>query len=282
MRTTTLEMAHAEKAGDLLRILMLENCPNDAELILTELREAGLAFEHILTENQQQFIRAISSEEFDAILSDYRLPSWTGLDALKIVRQAGKDVPFLLLTGTLGEEAAVECIKQGVSDYVLKEHLARLPQALERAIREKKLRVEHQRSRAALAESEARARAQFTELDLLYRTAPICLAVLDRNLRYLRVNESMAQNHGIPPAAHIGRTLREIVPENAGEAERFYREVFETGKPLLNVECKVKRTIAPFEERDYLATFSPLPGDDGTVSVACAIMVDITERKRAE
>jgi PAS domain S-box-containing protein len=117
-----------------------------------------LRVNHALVENEQLFREAIATENFDAVLSDYRLPGWTGLEALKILRNTGKDIPFLLITGTLGEEAAVECIKQGVSDYILKDHISRLPVALQRAITEKKLRDENSRANEALRVSEARNR----------------------------------------------------------------------------------------------------------------------------
>ena len=87
-----------------------------------------------LSPRARNFSQHLGRFPFDIVLADYRLPGWTGMDAFSAMRQAGRDVPFILVTGTLGEEVAVECIKQGVTDYVLKEHLARLPARCGRAL----------------------------------------------------------------------------------------------------------------------------------------------------
>jgi two-component system, cell cycle sensor histidine kinase and response regulator CckA len=158
MKTQALEEARAPKTTTPLRVLILEHSSDDVELMLFELREGGILMEHALAENAEQFRRAIEEQTFDAVVSDYRLPNWTGLEALKELRAAGVDIPFLLVTGTLGEEAAVTCIKEGVSDYILKDHISRLPVALQRAIREKALREENLQALKALRLSELRNR----------------------------------------------------------------------------------------------------------------------------
>ena len=132
MKAGTLEEFGTLKAMAPWHVLIVSRSRNDAELILHELREAGLHLDHTLAENQQQFRRALLQENFDAILSDYRLPNWTGLEALTGLRETGRDIPFLLVTGTRGEEAAVECIKQGATDYILKDR----PTTLGRVVRE--------------------------------------------------------------------------------------------------------------------------------------------------
>src|SRR5271163_4921799 len=197
MKSIMLDELRLPESMVRVRLLILENEADDAELTLLELKASGFDVEYTLAQDREQFLAALRGGEYDAILADYRLPSWTGLDALKELRASGKDIPFLLLTGTLGEEAAVECIKQGVNDYILKGHLRRLPSALKRALEEKNLRDENTRAHKALAESEARAREQFAELEQIYRTAPIGLAVYGPDLRYLRVNEHLARINGV-------------------------------------------------------------------------------------
>jgi two-component system cell cycle sensor histidine kinase/response regulator CckA len=158
MRTRTLEEARVPQTTAPLRLLILEDSPRDVDLMRFALKEAGVMIEETVAENAEQFRRAIRQGTFDAVLSDYRLPNWTGLDALKELRADGVDIPFLLVTGTPGEEAAVECIKEGVSDYILKEHISRLPGALQRAIQEKVLREENSQALKALRLSELRNR----------------------------------------------------------------------------------------------------------------------------
>ena len=265
-----------------LRALILDDAREDVELLLYELKSKGFAINATVTHNQDEFLTALQEGSFDVVLSDYRLPEWTGLDAFAALKATGKDIPFLLVTGTLGEEAAVECIKQGVSDYVLKDRLERLSLAVKRSLEEKRLRESAATALNALAESEGLARQQFEELDLLYRTTPVCFALVDQDLNFIRVNEAMAKNHGIPAAEHAGRSLRELVPEAYLESVQIYRKVFEVGEPILNIEAQVKRTFPPFELRHYLASFFPVQMAPAAKKSACVVMVDITERKLAE
>ncbi|HTQ60987.1 MAG TPA: response regulator [Candidatus Solibacter sp.] len=265
-----------------LRVLILENEPQDVDLAVMELRASGLDMEVTLAQNRDQFLSALHEEKFDAILADYRLPNWTGLDALKELRASGKDIPFLLVTGTLGEEAAVECIKQGVNDYILKDHLIRLPAALRRALDEKSLRDENARAHQALAESEARAREQFAELEQIYRTAPIGLAIYGPDLRYLRVNEQLARINGVPADQHPGLMTRDVNPEVAKAVESYLRRVFSRGESILNVEIQGGRQTCPGAERTWLVSFHPLRGTSGMIFAISAVVLEITERKRAE
>src|SRR5579859_6151233 len=282
MSLKTVTIASPTNAVKAIRVLLLEDAKQDAELILHELFCKGFSVDARVARNREEFLESLKEGPFDVILSDYRLPGWTGLDAFAEVARLGRNIPFLLITGMLGEEAAVECIKQGVSDYVLKDHLERLPMAISRSLREKQLREDAASAVAALAESEARAREQFAELDLLYRTTPVCFAILDEDLKFIRVNDAMALNHGMSPEEHIGKSLRELVPAAAQESEPLYRMVFETGEPILNMEAQVRRTTAPFELRYYLASLFPLQTPPSSKRAACIVMVDITERKAAE
>lgn len=158
MKTATLEETPRTTISTPLRALIVGHSHNDLELILLELRHSGFHVEHTVVESNAEFREAIDANNFDVVLADYRLPSWTGLDALVELRRAGKDMPFLLVAGTLGEETAVECIKQGANDYILKDHLSRLPIALTRAMTEKGLRDENLQAHEALRLSEARNR----------------------------------------------------------------------------------------------------------------------------
>ncbi|OLE10136.1 MAG: hypothetical protein AUG89_12940 [Acidobacteria bacterium 13_1_20CM_4_56_7] len=141
-----------------LRALIVEDSADDLELLLLHLKESGFQIDYTLVQDRQEFRAALLKNDFDAVLSDFNLPSWSGLDAIRELRTLGKDIPFLLVTGTLGEEAAVECIKQGVTDYILKDHLSRLPGALSRALAEKALRDENAQVQDTLRLLEARNR----------------------------------------------------------------------------------------------------------------------------
>jgi len=156
VKTGTVEVLRVPILAVPLRLLIVEHSPEDVELVLLTLKESGVAIDHTLVQTRDEFRQALQSEEYDAVLCDYRLPSWSGLDALQELRESGKDIPFLLITGTLGEEAAVECMKRGINDYILKGHISRLPMALRRAVAEKAMRNENTQAQGALRLAEAR------------------------------------------------------------------------------------------------------------------------------
>src|SRR5262249_6179061 len=138
-----------------LRVLMLEDSPDDARLILHELRRGG--FEPIgeRVETEADFLDQLDPA-LEIILSDYHLPQFDALRALRLVQERGVDVPVILVTGAVGEEAAVECLRQGAADSLLKDRLARLGQAVSHALEEQQARAGRRRAEAALRDSEAR------------------------------------------------------------------------------------------------------------------------------
>ena len=135
---------------------------------------------------------------------------------------------------------------------------------------------------AALRESEERSRRHLLELQTVYRTAPIGLALVDRDLRFLRINDKLAEINGMPVDAHIGRTLREVVPSVADTIEPLYRHVIETGQSVLEVEVHGTTAAQPGIERDWLVDYYPMKNPDGSVQGVAAIVSEITGRKRVE
>jgi two-component system, cell cycle sensor histidine kinase and response regulator CckA len=122
-----------------LRVLIIEDNPYDAHLIVSALTETGYLVDHERIDKRDEFSEKLRGEPYDIILADNALPGWSGLEALGIFRETGLDWPFIVVTGCLGDEAAAEYIKQGASDYVLKNRLQRLPLVIERALRQKYL-----------------------------------------------------------------------------------------------------------------------------------------------
>jgi PAS domain S-box-containing protein len=147
-------MAHATLKGTPIAILLLEDDPLDADLCLRKLESSGLSFSIKNIGSPEEFKLEISSNKYDIVLGDYRMPEWTGLEAVRWLRASGYSTPFILVTGTLGDELAVECIREGANDYVLKDKMERLPFALLRAVEETKLRVERDKSERERRQSE--------------------------------------------------------------------------------------------------------------------------------
>ena len=141
-----------------LRVLLVEDNADDAALCQRLLRKTYSEACCEVVQTPQEFSRQLRSTYYDVILSDYALGSWTGVDAFRIMRDVGRNIPFILVTGVLGDEQAIECVQSGITDYILKDRPERLPIAISRALEEKELLEEHKRAERALKESEAKFR----------------------------------------------------------------------------------------------------------------------------
>jgi PAS domain S-box-containing protein len=180
-----------------LHPLLIENSSPEAERNLLELERAGFLCKPQIISTRAEFLDNISRFPFDVLLSDYRLPGWTGIDAFSAMRHAGRDVPFILVTRTLGEEVAVECIKQGVTDYVLKDHLARLPVVVARALEERALRDARQLMIQALRQSEGNSL-------FLFAQNPLPMWVFEmETLQFLQVNDAALRHYGFTRAEFL-------------------------------------------------------------------------------
>jgi DNA-binding NtrC family response regulator len=142
-----------DQLGGKLRALLVEDEPADVELVLRALRQAGFEVGADVAQTAEEFTRQVRTNSYDVILADYKLPNWNGMESVEALRREGLDVPVIVVSGALGELTAVECIKQGAADYVLKDNLARLSESVRRAMREKRLREEHLQAQEELARS---------------------------------------------------------------------------------------------------------------------------------
>jgi signal transduction histidine kinase len=136
-----------------LKILLLEDTDSDAELVERALRRVDLSFTLRRVDNEAEFVRELMESTPDVVLADYRLPTFDGLSALRIARERNPDMPFLIVSGTLGDEKAVEVLKLGATDYVLKDRLSRLVPAILRARQELAERLGRQRAESLVEQS---------------------------------------------------------------------------------------------------------------------------------
>jgi signal transduction histidine kinase len=143
----------AVKPKNVLKVLQLEDSSEDAELVARELRVSGYDVVSHTAQDPRQFREQVRAFRPDIILADYNLGQWKGIEAVEILRQEGMDIPLILVTGALGDVTAVECIKQGATDYLLKDSLARLPIAVRRALKEQQLRRQRKEAEEELAHS---------------------------------------------------------------------------------------------------------------------------------
>jgi len=211
-----------------LRLLLLEDSPEDEELLLHELRLHGYEFSHVRVETREEFSRALEAEPWDAIISDYMLPGFTGLEAFARVQQRGLDVPFILVSGTIGEETAIEAMKAGVHDFLLKDRLGRLGPALARELREAAVRAERRRMQEQLMLSDRLASLGMLAAGVAHE--------INNPLSSLLLNLDAALH---PPPE------RKMDPEE----EQILRSALECARHIRDIVGDIKVFARPIEER---------------------------------
>src|SRR6266700_3752097 len=255
-----------------IKILLLEGNPADADLCIRKLKRAEITVDIDLAHGSQEFLEYVRAQSYDIVLTDYRLPRWSGLDALHALRSLGRDTPVILVTGTLGDELAIECIKAGVSDYVLKENLERLPVAVRRALEEQRLREARDKAEKELAESEKQYR-------LLFDANPHPMWVFDSgNLRFLTVNHAAIRHYGYSLEEFLSMTVKDIRPVE--DLDRFLKSVdpeVDTGKSYSELWRHGKKdgTIIDVEISSQPITFGHAPAQ-------LVLAHDVTARRRVE
>ena len=151
-----LEQTMAEVPPSILRVLFVEDSPDDVELISRELRRHGFQTESRAVQDRDNFLAALTSGTFDVILSDHSMTGFGSTEALRLVHEHSTDIPFIIVSGTIGEDSAVDAMRAGAHDYVLKQNLRRLGPAVERELREAANRRVQRSTQAALHASEVR------------------------------------------------------------------------------------------------------------------------------
>ena len=253
-------------SGRALRVLIVEDDAADAELTVSVLERAGCPLAFDVIDSATDFEERLAHADYDAILCDHNLGTWTGMEALEILKKSGKDIPFLVLTAVLGDEAAVEYVKRGATDYVLKDRLERLPVALSRALRDKA-------NREALRASEAQFRRFIENLPLgVYRSTP--------DGRVLMANPALLRMLGYDSWQELAFRNLEGEGFEAGHPRSAFCEQIEREGEARGLEVAWKR-------RDGSAIFvresaRAFRADDGTVLYYDGIVEDVTERRRLE
>src|SRR4030042_170908 len=257
---------------NLLKILFVEDLPSDAELAVLELRKEGLQFEHIRVDTRDEFIKALNEFRPDIVISDYMMPSYNGMRALKDTREFDESIPFILFTGSVNEETAVECIKAGATDYVIKEHLTRLPFAVKEALEQHRIQIEKRASELLLKENEEK-------LQSIFSAAPVGIGLVVNRV-FMEVNDTFCTMTGFTRKELIGKNAVMVYATNE-EYESVgidkYGQIAEkgTGSVETRFKCKDGRII------NILLSSVPLDKDDLKKGVTFVTM-DITDRKRAE
>jgi PAS domain S-box-containing protein len=260
-----------------LRILILEDRPTDVELMLREVRRAGYEPDWKRVETEPDYLAQLD-QGWEIILADYSLPHFDGLQALELLKERGLDIPFIIVSGTIGDEMAVAAMKAGASDYVMKDKLARLGLAVERELRGAAERREHQRAEAALRRSEAKYRALFKS------SRDAIMILFPPDWRFTSANAATVELFGAKDEKEFTSLGPwEVSPErqpdgelSSVKAQRMIATAMEKGSHFF--EWTHQRIDGGTFSATVLLTRVELEGKAGLQ----ATVRDITERKRAE
>jgi signal transduction histidine kinase len=250
-----------DKVAVKLRVLLVEDEPADVELALLCLRQAGFAPVADVAQTPEEFTALVRKNAYDVILADYKLPNWNGMESVEILRREKLDIPVMVVTGSLGELLAVDCIKQGAADYVLKDQLARLPESIRRAIREKRLRDDHTQGQDDLARSN-RDLEQFAYVASHDLQEPLRMVAIYTQLlaeRYKGKLDADADKY-IHYAADGALRMQTLVRDLLAFS-RIGRQDIEFQKIDCNavMETAVKNLQAAIEESGARVVYEPLP-----------------------
>ncbi|MGD9488564.1 MAG: PAS domain S-box protein [Calditrichaceae bacterium] len=255
-------------------ILHLEDNDRDADLIQSILLAEGVDCRFTRVDNQNDYLAALDQHQFDLILADYSLPQFDGLSALKIAQSSKINIPFVFVSGSFGEEIAIETLKMGATDYVLKERLNRLAPAVKRAYKEAEERKKLFKAEQTLRDSEERFRKIFEE-------GPLGMSLNDMNFRFTDVNNTLCQMLGYSKSELLNKSFLEITHPDDASRNR------ENIEKLLNGESQTYQTEKRYLRKDGSVMYAGLTAslirnNDGSPMSLLGMVDDITERKKME
>ncbi len=257
-----------------LNVLFLEDSEDDVLLVARHLTRAGFAVESRRVDTPEDFRAALKASPWDVVISDYSLPGLNALAAIEIFKEAGPDIPFLVVSGAVGEETAVEVLKSGAHDVLIKNNLARLVPAVERELREATERRARRKAEESLAASEIKFRR-------IVETAHEGIWMLDRDGRTTYMNRRMADMLGLDPTANEpAELLRFLVEPKIIEAINRYLHGKIDGTATFRAQCRLRR-----EDGGALwgmLAFHSMVDESGNCFGHLATIFDVTEHRRLQ
>lgn len=256
---------------EIIRILFVEDIPEDVIIAEETLKRESIDFISENATTLEEIKNKLNEFEPNIVISDYNLPGFTALDVLKICKDYNLDLPFIVLTGSINEETAVQCLKSGADDYILKRHIKKLPFAIRENIKKKKLGTEVKREREFL--------------DTILTHSPVGIVLLDKDEKIIYPNEAYARIFNVPKDEIKGHLCIEFV-------EKFYDR---QGNEIKFDQCPIKRAYRErtsiINEEYYLkrkdgkeiainVSVVPVLDEKGNILSSVAIYNDITEYKK--
>jgi diguanylate cyclase (GGDEF)-like protein/PAS domain S-box-containing protein len=260
-----------------LRILVAEDNEADAELVQRELKRGGLEFESRRVQTESDFRRELDEFQPHLVISDFSMPQFTGRKALEIARESRADIPFIFISGTIGENVAVDMMKAGADDYVMKNNLARLPPALKRELREAEVRRARRLAEERLQESEAGLhRAQIL--------AKIAHIVTGPDGSFERWSDTLPQLIGTEPARTPRSTREWLEIVHPDDRERFRAIAIEAARAGTRMDLEYRLLRADGALSQVRQVIEPLQGqgNDESGTRWFSTLQDVTDQKQAE
>jgi PAS domain S-box-containing protein len=252
---------------------MVEDSEDDALLTILALEKGGFDPVYERVEDAVTMRKALLEKPWDAIICDYQLPQFNGLAAIDLLKETGIDIPLIIVSGAIGEEMAVECMRLGAHDYIMKNNLPRLASAIERELKEAESRLQRKQALEALQESEERYKALFDRsLDLVY--------ISDFEGRFIDANDTALNRLGYNREEILSLNFATLLSEDQMSLVlQMMQEIIDTGyqKNVIELRLKTKNGNDLFVE-----TLGSVILHKGIPSAVLGIARDITERKRAE
>ncbi|HXU10579.1 MAG TPA: ATP-binding protein [Candidatus Binatia bacterium] len=248
-----------------VQVLLLEDIDSDAELIREALQRSGIDVDVRQVDRRDSYVQALDARRPDVVLADHSVSTFRGIDALHLARERYPDVPFIFVSGAYGEQRVIESMKEGATDYVLKDHLVRLGPAVRRALDE----AAHRRNQE---QAEHRLR-------LLANGLPALISYIDPEWRYQFANEAYRHWFGTAPEELRGKRIWDVMGRAAFDAIRPYAVRALAGERL------EFEALVPFKDgrsRWISASYTPDVGPDGKVAGIFVLANDISVRKKTE
>ena len=275
MTSDVNEVSTAMTNAQLLRILVVEDGDRDADVIHRELCRAQIMFTSRVVRCREDYLRQLDAFEPDLILSDYAMPQFTGMDALELRKEFCPDIPFIIVTRGINEETAVECMQAGADDYVTTGHLARLGQAVRRALEQKRLRDQQAECERTREQAEEALRHREAYLCRIWENVEVGIMLVDADTREIvDLNPVAAALVGAPCGEIVGKQCHAVVCP----AARDKCPILDLGQCVDRAERQLRRidgTTVPIAK-------SVAPLRVGGRDLLLESFVDITELKEAE
>ncbi len=259
-----------------LRVLIIEDSEDDLLLIIRELKKGGYKPVYERVQTAAAMKKALKEKQWDIILCDYKMPKFNAPSAIAILKKANIDISIIIVSGTIGETVAAECMRLGAQDYIMKGNLSRLCPAIARELEDAKVRKKQKRAEEALRESERNLASIYNTVgDVIFHLAVESAG----QFRFVSVNSAFLKVTGLSLEMVVGRTVNEIIPEPS-----LTMVLGKYGQAI------AEKTIVCWEEiSDYptgrltgIVSIAPVFNDKGTCTHLVGSVQDITERKRVE